>query len=271
MKIKRTYYIVLLAAVLIAATACSCSSTNAQKNIEDMKFLSIDEAQEKWIELYNDSEAKIEQLYTNKNMAFLHSKTSELYAGSDDIAEYLQSKPFDLISSRVSLDTKKAYGHYYEYGYYLTAPDAKKYTYCTLWVKEKGSFKKEMEVIIKNDLSDTENTSHIPLLCDKWNEKIAKSGNIDDFFDSMYASDVFYYNSFNKQGDYGFATAKNTYRQWVGTSLRIGKPGIHRMENLQDDISLMFGNWKDNQGKGQAFTIYQKQDDGSWKILIEFD
>lgn len=262
------FFLVLFA--LVSFLGCLSEPVEEQV-VEEIKPATIDEAHAKWIELYNSSSQDIGQIYTQRTTSYLHSQGRDVYENSSNIAAFLSDQPYGQILSRTSLQLDTSDGNYFEYGYYETAANAEKYAYCILWVRENQGFRKEMEVIIHNALSDTENVGHIEEAYSLWNEQISLSGNIDAFFNHMYAPEVFYYNSYIGQAYYGFNDTKDVYRQWVGSGLQIGTPEVHAMENFQEDISMLFTNWKQGGYQGHAFIIYKRQNDGSWKTLVEFD
>lgn len=270
---RKSNLLFILTAALSLGLIVGCLSEPAENGPpagEELRFSTIDEAHEKWIEFYNSSSEDLEQLYTQRGTSYFHTGAMDIFEGSTNIATYLSSQPYGAIRSRTSLQLETSYSNYFEYGYYETA-DSTKLSYCILWVKENRGFRKEAEVIIPNYLSDTENIGHIEEAYAAWNDGISISGNIDDFFDSSYDEDVFYYNSYLGQSFYGFNAAKNVYRQWIGIGLRIGTPQVYAMENLQDDISVLFTNWKQGSDQGHVFVVYRKQEDGTWKTLIEID
>ncbi len=167
---------------------------------------------------------------------------------------------------KVRTEAAAAHGpqHYFEMGQYRLG-NQERHAYVIAWKKVDDQWLREFEVIDPKTTGSTVPPG-ITQARTKWVE-LSNAHDHGKLVEEIYTADAIYFN--NGQVDQGTLPISQRYAYMSSPNWHISLHPIHVMP-VQDDLCYEIGKYVSN-GEGHYLLIWQKQVDGHWQALLDFN
>ncbi len=261
MSIKQRLVFIILIIIILPNCLKIKPKTKIEKCTDELK-----ENRNLWIKYYNSGSDKISKLYIKDGALFTENSMT---SGNENVSNFLLNKnKLNIKSFKTEKIILHDLNNILELGF-LETDDFDKIYYLTAWNKINGFWLRELDVLYpKNNV--IQNTNKINLARLNWVEML-KAHDIIDLVDCLYLKNSIYF--YNGKINHG---RENVVKAFIesGMAEENFNMNLHPIDVLliQEKVAFESGEYLiNNQTKGHYLLVWNKDEDDSWKIVLDFN
>lgn len=241
-----------------------CSIIQSIEN--DELFRELDKLNNEWLQAYNVDPNDVGNSY--RRNAVLFFEMENYIKGNQAICQCygknrIQIGQLKSIHTSYRVPLSENPDMVYEIGYIVTENDGR-YHFIIIWSKDEGMWLRELEVMVKNDTNSIDQEG-IDIARNRWVE-LANEHSPERLVAEVYAKDFTYY---NRNTIYqGYEKLSEAYSYMKDPNFQIDlKKEINIV--VRPDLVYEIGKWTNSDYSGSYIIIWEKQQNGEWKIAFD--
>lgn len=241
-------------------------SNNVQPIENDEVFCTMDQLNKDWLQAYNTDPKAIRNSYRENAVLFFDREN--YIKGNQAICQCYSKNRVEIgqlksihTSYRVHLSENP--DMVYEIGHVATEKDAR-YHFIIIWSKEEGIWLRELEVMVKN-VPNSNDQEGIDAARRRWVE-LANEHSPEHLAAEVYTRDFTYYNRNTIYQGYENLSAAYAYMKDPDFQIDLKK---EISVAVRPDLIYEIGKWMNPYYSGSYIIIWERQQNGEWKIAFD--
>ncbi|MBX2843149.1 MAG: hypothetical protein KTR26_15375 [Flammeovirgaceae bacterium] len=216
-----------------------------------------------WIKALDEKNKEaLSAMYFDKAALFMDY---QIILGKGAITQALSNKPVSITDLQSESIVPQDSNHIFQIGYYLENEEIN-YAFVTGWTFKDGAFLKEFEAIFSYTITKDKQNINLDPAREKW-IKLANTNKPKKLLKGSYTKNAYYFHREKLSQGHTEISERYTYMAQPGYKITLSPDKIIQ---VQPNLALEVGEFKTN-GSGRYILIWQKEKNGEWKALFDFN